>query len=317
MRSIEQLLVVDPNYNLSEDMQYQKLIEAKKTLDEGDLPKGVWVSEEKSIGWDEIELKAWNLLANSSRDYKLTTLWAQAYITIHGIEGLEFVLQAILKSLQTNDQFTQEDFERRMAIIRYIDKHFSVNFGQVDINIGGHNPIALYKLESFGIDNYSQFQEILAYISHETSLKLQSIYDKVSVCLKQLHEYLDMTGADNLVKVTHLVDLIKSLLELRSQVSVEQKATVTKQEGNNEIKSLAYYRDLAFTSINEGLAILERVDPQSLIVPFLRKAMLWKDMSLLEIFEDIGSAAQIEAFVSILKESKKQPEKEDDHGFNM
>ena len=65
------------------------------------------------------------------------------------------------------------------------------------------------------------------------------------------------------------------------------------------------------------MAILERVDPQSLIVPFLRKAMLWKDMSLLEIFEDIGSAAQIEAFVSILKESKKQPEKEDDHGFNM
>ena len=33
-----------------------------------------------------------------------------------------------------------------------------------------------------------------------------------------------------------------------------------------------------------------------------RKILKWKDLSLLEIFDDLGDAAQIEAFIKILKE---------------
>jgi len=305
-RSIDQLVDLVSDINLAQDLQYQKLIEAKRALEEADLPQGVWASDEKLMGWDEIELKTWNILTVDSRDYKLIGLWAQAYINTHGFHGINTMLQIVMKSLQTNKQFVQGDNEHKMAIIRYLDKNIAPFLALVNINLGSHNRIPLSRLENFSLENYMQFQDVLAYITDELALKLQSLCDDLNGTMQALREYLQTHSCDNLVKAVQLIELVPSFLAYRAQVQAREHDSAnaaSQQEEQNDLQNLAYYRQVAYASIHEGLQVLERVDPQNIIVPFLHKALQWKDMSMLEIFEDIGTAAQIEAFIKILKDS--------------
>jgi hypothetical protein len=86
--------------------------------------------------------------------------------------------------------------------------------------------------------------------------------------------------------------LIHNFLAYKANEEERKNLPNTQQESEQpNVKNVFFYKTAAYTSIKEGLEILERVDGHNLIIPFLRKALKWQNMSLLEIFEDLGTAA--------------------------
>jgi hypothetical protein len=86
IRSIEQLKKLNESLDIVNDLRYQKMVSLKKVMEGSYLPSGVWDTQEKTNGWNEIEDCTWNLLTNISHDYKLITLWAESYIKISVLE---------------------------------------------------------------------------------------------------------------------------------------------------------------------------------------------------------------------------------------
>lgn len=302
MHNIDEFKELTGFYNIEQDLQYQKLMDAIKLHEEKELPQGIWASDDKIMPWDQIENIAWQLLKEKTRNFKLFTIWAQAYIKLYGLEYLNEIFLVLAKVLE-NDDFVANDTDYRQSIVRYIDKYLGNALNLVNINIGSYHTILLSEFENFSLENYIQFQELLANISQETELKLNIIYENAQKTFSELRKMLSDFGADNVVRLVKMMQLLNNLISYRAKMSEQEDIELAV---DNKEKNIFYYKDAAYTSIMEGLQILERVDAQNLLIPFLHKAMRWKDMTLLQIFEDIGSAQEIEAFMKILKATKKQ-----------
>lgn len=310
MRSVEDLKEIGLVYDISQDGKYQKVIDAVKRYEEANLPQGVWSAEEKPLSWSEIEEITWKLLVEKSRDIKLFTYWVEATLIIQGLQALPDILSIAAKVFDSRSFKGQEEgYKQSLAV--YLDKHLSSALSKLNLNFSGA-PVLISQIEQFTLENYTRFQHIINLVNDETAMQLQMLYDSANANFENLTQFLKRHDANNLGKTHRIIQLINSFLEYRAamhekQNEAEQEALVEPKDPN-DIRNLQYYKDAAYTSINEGLQILERVDPQNLVVPFLHKVMRWQHMTLLEIFEDIGTAAEIEAFIKILKEKKSEIE---------
>lgn len=309
MKSIRELLreliaslkIVPKDYPLTDDVQYQELFEEKKKLESSDLPKGVW-AEENSLNWQYIQDKSLDIMLKKGRDCKLLSIWAEAYVSLNGLASLDDVLQVVLLVLQNDPYLSTDEDEQKLGLIKYLDKHLSKAIQSSNLNFGSAHEINLLQFENFHLENYAQYRDIASYFSPVNAQKLREIYEHAKETFTSIELFLKEARCFELSGTGVLIEQINNFLAYCSAMrSVPETVSEEIVSENTENKSIFYYRDQGYKSIEQGLAILERADPQNIAIPLLKKVMQWKDLPLLDIFAHVGTSAEIEAFIKILK----------------
>lgn len=308
MRNLEEFIkaieITNGNSNIGDDLDYHKIFEEKKLKDNSNLPLGVWEDEQKQSDWSDIEEHAWNLITKKGYDVKLFVLWLEALINVNKFTGLEFAFEAIIELFKVDKSLFEGD--QKDAYLSYIDKSLYSTIMNLNLNFDNQNVINLFKFEKMHASKQANEFRFLSTTMLESSyLKLCEIYENLLKKYKELEEV-----ASNIFykfsKIDSAFMQFESFLQYRSaNAKLQEVANKENQKDENTPapQGIIYYRKEAYSRIEEAAEILARADSQSFIVPILRKILKWKDSSMLEIFEDIGSSAQIEALISLLKEN--------------
>lgn len=310
MKNLDEILAtlgkVGANSEVANEVEYIKIQELYKAKLNEDLPQGVWRAEnDQPTGWASIEHRVWELINAKGFDTKLFLLWMQSYIGAYGYEAVAQIFKSIEYVFDQNKYFSLEGDEYKLSYINHMDKTLSSAILSLNLNLqsSAREVVSLYQFENYNLEHFSDFEARILEISDVNFQKLKTLYDDIANNCKSLKEKIESVCVYNLQKVEKTVEQLGSFLEYRAKVqeNVDSQMVANEDQKVGQDRNIFFYRNEAFTRVEEAAEILERVDPQNMMIPLLRKALKWKDATLVTIFEDIGSPAEVQALINLLK----------------
>jgi|GEM_PF-4261513 len=293
------------NDKVSQEVAYIKLQEKYKQKLEENLPVGVWQPDEKPLGWPNLEVLAWDLIQEKGYDTKLLLTWSHVYVAANSFDGIQQVFGAIQASFLQDKFFSVGTEDYKLSYINQLDKMLSSAILALNLNLQSTalEEISLQKFENCNLENLSEFQNLVLEISEVNFEQLKENYGKILEAFNELKSSIEAVCGYNLNKVAKVLDQLNGFLEFWEKVHQQaDEQVIDNRKIPGADKSVFFYRNEAFSRVEEGVEILERVDPQNMMIPLLRKALKWKDATLVNIFDDIGGADEVKALISLLKE---------------
>jgi hypothetical protein len=278
----------------SNDIVYQEIFDAKKQHELNELPLGVWEPANAPMRWEDIEVKAKDILINKSKDLKVFSIFGESLIFQNGYRSLCDIFSLMKAMLEKYSiSIFPVDVEKRSNTLSYIDKHWSQALikSKLGSNITSQNESDIEVWRNYLNNSLLDRLEIKNF---------QDVFEFASKVYSSILDLNNFLRSINLPPLKETAAIIKSWLvvvkNFRSHsVALSNDSSLLDNNSydfsDDHDEDFDLNLNLNVSQINEYLKtiikILRNTNKQSMILPMLEKALAWEHSSLIDIYEEL------------------------------
>jgi len=294
---------------------YDKIEDAARQ-DDPNLPSGVWVFELKKADWDGVKELCLNALNYQTKDLHIAVKLMESLLHIHEFAGVSDGLQLILglceKYWDCLYEISDDDTECRLAPIVWTDNTLYLKLKLIPITKPASADILSFsyadKEKADIIEELARKEKKLpegnitrALFDKSIALTPTVFYEALSehlndslLCIKQLDALIEeKCGKDApslrqfRTVLERIQDVVKDILKKRevSPHPIPAKIAVVPSQppDHHSINS----REEAYRLLNEIGEYLCKREPHSPVPLLIKRAVVWGNMSVTELLEDL------------------------------
>jgi len=298
--------------SLRYDGTYDKIEDARRQ-DDPNESRGEWISELKKADWDSVKELCLNALNYRTKDLHIAIRLMESLLHTHEFAGVSDGLQLILglceKYWDCLYEISDDDTECRLAPIVWTDNTLYLKLKLIPITKPASADILSYsyadKDKADIIEELARKEKKLpegnitrALFDKSIALTPTAFYEALSehlndslLCIKQSDALIEeKCGKDApslrqfRTVLERIQDVVKDILKKREILSPEDIAVVPSQQTDyHSINS----REEAYRLLNEIGEYLCKREPHSPVPLLIKRAVVWGNMSVTELLEDL------------------------------